>query len=714
MVKHLKPHLNFSTLIYLVSSLLLNSVIVLSIPLSPLSSGLYFRGESKHTAGSNIVISNGVLKRSSHWCIHGLNNSNIHLENLTLLDWETHAIYLSSIHGLTMKSVEIIGNTHAIAVKPIHTSVYVTRACIKHIASLRPETKNENQKLIDSMDEFLKSLREDTTSDHDAYGFCITGTPESPSHCVKIVDLRIRDVTTSPRETVSIATSNGQPIDLAKIGLYGVLRWEDAFDRDGRFNPNAFLRAQIIAALSLGLDSSNKEFASLARSILSHDEDKFFSIATPVFGHHITSTQNRGVFGCSISHCSHILLQKCQVSKFYNRGNLGLSFHDATNVTMQDPDLKNRSRDYDCYNGNTVTAFDFNHINDLQILESNVTNLGSIFGDVISYGFNAVTNVTMTDCNVSNLEGSSDLPDLEVNLPSECYGIRVQNSPGPIHCLRSSISNVKSPRVSLAASVRDSSFVLFEECKAQNIITTSSACIHGPSPKRSIGFLSANSHEVEFVRCTTREIDITGESVKIKSSSKAAGFCLSEDVSSEIVECSSSYIRGGCGKAYSILVIAGQNIRVERNICAWTGMKFGIGLKVKGVTLNPQIQENILFGHTTRAIETEDTDIPLSIISIGKTGNYMVKHGYSRNYYLDPKGHNFENFRIKQEEDKWILRIGNDVTNEPVQIPKFIQEEETLKTEVPETTIEVKYREEASEKFRGSIVEEFFGVGRKK
>lgn len=54
-----------------------------------------FVGPAQVHSASNVVIMNGSLRRSSHHCIHGINNENIFIQNIVFSDYEVAAIHLN-------------------------------------------------------------------------------------------------------------------------------------------------------------------------------------------------------------------------------------------------------------------------------------------------------------------------------------------------------------------------------------------------------------------------------------------------------------------------------------------------------------------------------------------------------------------------------------------------------------------------------------------
>src|SRR5690606_385913 len=97
------------------------------------TAGSSFPGDTGYHEASNVVIQNGVLKRSSHWGIHGNNNANMILRNLQIRDWEVAGISLNALRGGDFINVDIVGCEHRITIRSVLTGILRTQKILQQI-----------------------------------------------------------------------------------------------------------------------------------------------------------------------------------------------------------------------------------------------------------------------------------------------------------------------------------------------------------------------------------------------------------------------------------------------------------------------------------------------------------------------------------------------------------------------------------------------------
>lgn len=73
-------------------------------------------------AASHVVIENGVMGRSSHHGIHGHNNTNVLIRNMTIRDFEVAAISLNGAVALNIEGVAVGPGSHDVPVKGIFST----------------------------------------------------------------------------------------------------------------------------------------------------------------------------------------------------------------------------------------------------------------------------------------------------------------------------------------------------------------------------------------------------------------------------------------------------------------------------------------------------------------------------------------------------------------------------------------------------------------
>lgn len=655
--------------------------------------GTAFPEDSSYQSASNLIIENGTLKRSTHWGIHGNNNSNLTLRNLKIRDWEVAGISLNALQGGYFKDLVILGCEHQITVKSIITSYNRTKDILQNLLKKQEseEIRKEIEYFLQEVNLFYKSRPNLFRSplaypDGSNYGILITngqGTNLILSlslnqddldsgqivsngycpHCIKLENVRVRNIQVNAIETVAIGSliSEAEPyghlINLAPLGFFGLLRWSDAFDSSGNFNPNPFLQAQAYAALYLLQQNPEEQdlfpdnILYLLQSLVEKSSRLFFEHAQPIFGRNFTLIENKGAFGIRIDCSRHIILNNCSVRNIINRGERG-----ATLETIPGGD-RYKAQWAPRYIGNDIRGFEFSLVEDLRLINCRVAKCLSQNGD--AYGFDLMSGIShalITECLAQQIFGNGDSKD-STNLPSEVYGYRIQSNTGPIHYFKSEAKEIYSPRFALGFVTQSTTGVNYRKCQAHQIEVNSSDLTG--LPKRAFGYLAEKSEKTSYSRCFATQIAITGEDGNPDlNSSMAIGFGFSEDRHSEIKGSSISYIRSNHGRAVGILLHQSENINILRNIIAWSAPR-GFGIIDKTHPSKSIIISNLLFGIRNENIIAKPMP-KIREVTISAPSQHTVMKNKYINIGLQPeRPKDFDKLIINNLKDRWILNCGD-------------------------------------------------------
>jgi hypothetical protein len=85
---------------------------------------------------SNIVIKGGICGRSSHHCVHGNDNQNVVIKDMTFHDFEVAAVALNNVDGLVIRDCEVLHNRHDVPVLGLFSAARFIRPYVKVLADL--------------------------------------------------------------------------------------------------------------------------------------------------------------------------------------------------------------------------------------------------------------------------------------------------------------------------------------------------------------------------------------------------------------------------------------------------------------------------------------------------------------------------------------------------------------------------------------------------
>ena len=464
------------------------------------SIGSNFKGDTQFVSANNVIVKNGTLARSSHWGMHGNNNSNIHAQKLKVKDFEVAGIEINATQGLSLKCIEVSGLEHVITTRSIFVGALTVEGILAQFAPSFPLAAQQ----LGALSAFIAANplffhAPIPMPDGNYYGIRVSSGinitrisfPVTPvdcavlaatsggqtARCIEMSDICIHDLKNAPIESVAIGTQQPTPVDgnyiaITNLGIFGLLRWQDAFDSMGNFAPNTFLQSQLLAALLLepfvpGALPAN--FDTIAASLgvtlggfIAPDYNLFKANAQPFFGINFNAPNvNVGVFGIRHDCSDTVTVKNVRMSHIENHGHPGAELATIPHG-LDFVGLVTETR----YIGNDSWGFEYAVVNNLALDHSKASCVTSDNGDVFGLDLaNADQNANVSNTVTKKMVGKGD-SQTAVNTPSEVYGLRVVNNAGPVVINHHKSKNITSPRTAFGLATEDASGVVFDHCSA--------------------------------------------------------------------------------------------------------------------------------------------------------------------------------------------------------------------------------------------------------
>jgi hypothetical protein len=537
-----------------------------------------FKGDLQFVSASNVVIKNGILGRSGHWGIHGNNNNNIYIENLIIKDWEVRGIELNGLVGASLREIEISGLEHI-----IKTSVPLVGALQvkKVLQQLAAQGYKDAQIRLQKLEKFLEinlgvlnppqSLPIGTIG-----GIVIAGggvsnvdfpvTSSLCAHAIKmtggricsdilIEDITIHDLAVNSVQYAAIGSnqngSQGNSIGIENLGLLpgGSLLWKDAYDCNGNFNPSEPLQATVFAASAFVAHHPNvkkllpKNFDKIVKSILEKNETLFLENSLPIYTY--PSHKIKGLFGIRIEGAEQVALINCNV---WNLSNVGSNVTEilvgAVTSRTSAGTSENRENYISDYRGNDIWGYELATCKNCIMKNCKADTIISNNGN--PFGFELIADnesVIIDNCYASNIVAYGDTMDSSINLPSESYGFRVQNTKNANHFISCSASYILAPIRSFGFAAEHCEGTIFDRCEARNIISCTRK--HSTEPEKqqvAFGFNAEGTRATQFRNCNVKCVHALG-AIYFANPIIAAGFAFTEnDLNSAVFNCDASQI----------------------------------------------------------------------------------------------------------------------------------------------------------------------------
>lgn len=438
-----------------------------------------FQGSTSFVAGNNILITNLRLGRSSHFGIHGHNNTNVTLRCLQISDFAVAGIFLGGQKNLLIENVDISGLINPITVGPQRTSLYFLDLIFAVLLS-DPQVAPLAQKYYSGLQKYVQEspqrFQETFTLPQSTYygiilqaGFNTFGLfPATPALVefgielcngrvednIVIRNVCIHDLVAAGVETVAIGSQQETPLlgDFIFTGVgdvFGVLGWNDAFDAQGNFAPNAFLQAQafVMSIFYPTAPSFIKSFTPpnvplILQSILENNADIFYAQARPSFRRNYNANENRGVFGIQLNGSMQVSMTNVKMNNIISYGNPGILLENIpqgnryANIVTQER-----------YRGNDVWFYVIEDSSRICIKDTNCQGLYTKNGQAFAVDFiDYNENIVGEDMQIVDVQAPYNENISTVNQQGALWGVRDRRGTGCVFA-KIYMAQLQSPSV---------------------------------------------------------------------------------------------------------------------------------------------------------------------------------------------------------------------------------------------------------------------------
>lgn len=547
-----------------------------------------FKGDLQYVSASNVIIKNGTLGRSGHWGIHGNNNTNVHIENMLIKDWEVRGIELNGLVNGSIKKVEIAGLEHIIKTSVPLVGVLHVKEVLRHLAAQGyKDAKVRLHRLEEFLDENPDVLNPPQSLPIGTVGgiFIAGGgvsnvdfpvTTSMCAHAMKmtggrtcediiIEEVYIHDLAVNSVQFAAIGSKyngpQGNSIGIENLGLLpgGSLLWKDAYDAYGNFAPNEPLISTVfVASASLAHNPKAKKmlpknFDKIAQSILERNETLFLENAMPIYTY--PSHKIKGLFGIRIEGAQNVIVQNCNVSHLSNVGeNVAEIFPVKNKLTVIRTSHHNTSINIGsddtqvvmlpAYRGNDIWGYECAVCKECTIRNCIADTIISQNGNPFGFELIADTDAIVVEgCQAKNIIAYGDTMDSNINLPSESYGFRVKDTTTANTFVNCSAENISAPVRSFGFASELCAHAVFDNCRVCKV--SASTQKHSLEPEKqevAFGFNAEGTFNTLFNECSAEQIYAIGIPVN-QNNAIAAGFaCIENDRNSQLSHCNTANI----------------------------------------------------------------------------------------------------------------------------------------------------------------------------
>lgn len=609
---------------------------------SAVQAGFTYQGEVAFVSAQNVVVKNGTITRSGHWGVHGGSNVNVHLRDLTIGDCQVATINIASPTASTIEDANLYGLKQVITTRGIQATVATASGILAGLTAggfpgagaqlvalqayvaanpavfsspiTEPEAAAFYGIFVNISGAITGSLFP-LTNQACAQAVIVGGEP-APS-CIDIRNIQLNNFIGAPIEVPAIGSNQaGGPfanlIFTAAAGIVGTLRWQDAYDALGNYNPNAYLQAlafTILAVLTLNPPLAAQfppNVVTILNAILAGPAGHatFLANAIPIMGLDIQQGPIKGVFAIRYDCATDGIIENIRYNNIQNVGNPGIEISSLPDGGFYTAIPQTR------YIGNDNWALELAACNNITVNNHAASNILSTNGQVFSYdAIQDDANVTMNCLTCTNTQGFSDSQTV-VNSPSEAYGFRVRNNAGPVPFTLCTAFNTQAPRIAFGLATEGTTGATFINCAANNTFATSTNPT-GPNNKTAYGFYSSEgSVNTLFQSCIENNARILGEdTVTAQTASLAAGYAFVDaDQGSTVTESVANNNHSGGGIAAGVLITDASanttvtNNRLTNNI-ADKPFAQGYGILDTAVVSSAIISGNVFAGNSTADIQ---------------------------------------------------------------------------------------------------------------
>lgn len=599
---------------------------------------------TKAVFAHNVEIKNGKIGRSPHHGIHGNMNTNIHIHDVVIRDWEVAAISMNGTKNTHIHDISVTGIEHNVAFTGL---VAVHQSAAVELQKLIDGGDADAQPYLDALTTMTQSSDPDQSGrghmppnhDGNAYGIFLNRAvdvgPLPSGHCddgtincVTIENVVVCNMVTTIIETVGMLNADGQRM---KGIPFGTLRWYDAYaGPDNSFAPNALLKAQAYVMKKNPSQIEVPVADGFLDNILADtpSESAFLNHVRPALGGDFATHTNKGAFGIRVD-CGHgVTIRNCHVYNVQAKGEVGATISSLPGGSNY-PDYEEIR-----YKGNDVHGISLVACRNCTVENCStyecMSDHGYIFGIMVANEAegNYITNTYSSDHYANHDDITST-----VNPSSRVYGVYVASD-----CAGNRFKNVRtqlleSPRYVYGMYVDDATDTQFIDCKSAGHKATASSNLS--TGKEAVGFLSQASECTLFKGCYASNMRCLNETES--SSSLAAGFVSQSDSGTNdkypvITESYARCCNGGGGTAVGIRLNGTTEAGVTENhaITSHGETDDATGYGIQDLASNSQamILKNIAYGNTTENYDVNYTDnrsLPLQV------GLYATKYNIRYN-----------------------------------------------------------------------------------
>lgn len=370
----------------------------------------------------NCVIKNGTIGSSSHHGIHGNNNSNITIKDVTFKEFEISAISLNKINGLIIDNVIIGSNSKNVPILGTYSAGRFIRQFAKNIIANNEseEVKKEGAKklkdLEKELDQTLNQIlngKEVTSElyrndsklpDGLAIGVLINNrvnvddfviSDKERNNNVVIKNTSIRNLSNKTVEIVGLASKDNNGVFKDSSG--SVLQIDRIVDNKGYYKPNTLSEIQLfVAKYGTGIKQLGR--SNITPEIIKWSESKEMTLNQLMKNtgykyqcngdsmHHVI----KGLIGIKIDCCDNLKIENCFLNNIINYGNLG-SYKDGNYQISH-----NRQKYSKGYLGCLCRGISIHNCKDVDIKDTHIDVVKSRNGSTIACDiFNQSINVSI-------------------------------------------------------------------------------------------------------------------------------------------------------------------------------------------------------------------------------------------------------------------------------------------------------------------------------
>lgn len=598
-----------------------------------------FDGETEIKNAHNVVIKNGTLGRSSHHGIHGNNNSNVHIHDLVIRDWEVAGISLNGLLDGYIHDVTVSGLEHVVPFTGQLALMQATQVTLQDLADGGDETAATHLAALNALladSNFNGENHPSGIHEGNCYGIFLnravdvgpvptTHCQDGTINCVMIENVTVCNVKNEIIETVGIASNDNTRL---KGNPFGVLRWNDAYP-SGSFAPNDLLKAQVYAG---NAKDASAYPAGFAANILaeSPNEATFLSHAKPIFNGDFAGHTNKGAFGIRVD-CGHgVTIKDCNV---VNVQSIGAKGADLSTISAGE----NYDFQVGRYTGNDVHGLALAACRNCCVVNTKVVECWSQNGHVRGIAVNNDSESNVIDqCISSDHYAFLDNPNDPVNPSSEVVGIFVDNA-AHANTFRNCITqSLESPRAVYGCLIRNCRDTRMKHCISSDHAAISDQDLD--QEKRAIGFASIGSSCTSLRDCCASSLRCTGESAATEQSdSLALGYLLeSDDAYAHIEHCKGSCCDAGAGIAAGLLLDGATEgciieCAFDRNHAS-VSHGTGYGIRDRAAQTASLFIRNKAFGNKTANYSinfAEGQALPLTTVLYGEFNNLHLTNDWN-------------------------------------------------------------------------------------